>query len=290
MAIELAWGRVRRWYLRTFRQGYVARMQVKRKGEPIGYPHEVLDPRDLKFYRNQGNCHWDADDDPFLWRDRLGFVREGLAELLLFSALFIALAIGLGLLYWPLALPPAIVWLLVVWFFRNPHRIAPTEPGLVVSPADGKVVAIEEVPYDEYLQGPAVMIGIFLSIFNVHVNRMPVAGRVIGMGYRRGKFLSALRSDCPKENEQLALRLEETASPHRPMIVRQIAGQFARRIVCFATPGDELPRGARYGMIKLGSRTELVLPRGTDLAVEVRIGQPVRAGTTVLARYAGPTP
>ncbi len=242
MWIELAWGRVRRRYLKTFRRGYLARVQATREGDAKRCPHEVLDPRDLKFYRNQGGYSWKPENDPFLWREHLPFVREGLAELGLLFGLFVALAIGLGLVRWPLAVGPAVMALLVVWFFRNPKRIAPAGTGLVVAPADGKVVAIEEVSFDEFVQGPAVVIGIFLSIFNVHVNRMPVAGRVIGVRYRPGKFLNALRPASARENEQLALRIEESRPPHRRMVVRQIAGQFARRIVCFAAPGEDLRR------------------------------------------------
>jgi phosphatidylserine decarboxylase len=285
MRIELAWGRLRRCYLKAFRRGYLARMEATREGDTNRCPHEVLDPRDLKFYRNQGGYSWKPEHDPFVWRDHLPFVREGLAELELLFGLFAALAIGLGLVRWWLALGPAVVALLVVWFFRNPRRIGPEGAGLVVSPADGKVVAIEEVAFDEFVQGPAVVIGIFLSIFNVHINRMPVAGRVIGVRYRPGKFLNALLAASARENEQLALRIEESGPPHRRMIVRQIAGQFARRIVCFAAPGEEFSRAARFGMIKLGSRTELVLPREPGLAIRASIGDRVKAGTTILAQY-----
>jgi phosphatidylserine decarboxylase len=285
MRIELAWGRLRRRYLKIFRRGYLARMEATRQGGTNRCPHEVLDPRDLKFYRNQGGYYWKPEHDPFVWRERLPFVREGLAELGLLFGLFVALAIGLGLVRRPLAVGPAVVAILVVWFFRNPRRMAPAGTGLVVSPADGKVVAIEEVAFDEFVGGPAVVIGIFLSIFNVHVNRMPVAARVIGVRYRPGKFLNALVAASARENEQLALRIEESRPPHRRMVVRQIAGQFARRIVCFAAPGEEFAQAARFGMIKLGSRTELVLPREPGLAIRASIGERVKAGTTILAQY-----
>ena len=143
MQVELAWGRWRRWYLKTFRRRYVQRMQELRRGEPKGCPHEVLDPRDLKFYVNQTTCHWASEDDPFTWRDRLPFAREGLAELLLLSGFFLALALGLSFVYWPAALLPLVLAVFIVSFFRNPRRVAPTDPGLVVSPADGRVVLIE---------------------------------------------------------------------------------------------------------------------------------------------------
>lgn len=289
MRVELAWGRWRRWYLKTFRRRYVQRMQELRRGTPTGCPHEILDPRDLKFYVNQTSCHWAKEDDPFTWRDRLPFAREGLAELLLLSGFFLALALGLSFVGWPWALPPLVLAVFIVSFFRNPRRVPPVEPGLVVSPADGRVVTIEEIPYDEFVQGPAVLIGIFLSVFNVHSNRAPVASRVIGLTYRPGKFLNALLPASARENEQLAVRLEENQPPYRRMVVRQIAGAIARRIVCLLKPGDELTRGERFGMIKLGSRTELVLPREPGLEIVVRLGEKVRAGTTVMARFSTDT-
>ncbi len=284
MQIELAWGSVRRWMLKTFFPGYVRRMQALRQGGPGRIPHEVLDPRDVKFYRNQGGYWWRPEDDPFRWRDRLPFVRVGLAETVLLTSLFWGIAGLLALWsFWAAAIV-FVLSLEVLWFFRNPRRQAPAGPGLVVAPADGRVVSITPVENDPYIKEPAVEIGLFLSVFNVHVNRVPVDCRVIGMTYRPGKFLNALLPASARENEQLAVRLEESAAPFRRMIVRQIAGAIARRIVCWVAPGEELPRGEAFGMIKLGSRTELVLP-AKDLEILVTAGQSVRAGSTVLARY-----
>jgi phosphatidylserine decarboxylase len=178
--------------------------------------------------------------------------------------------------------------LLVVWFFRDPPREVPAAPGLVISPADGTVVLIEELEYDEFVGGPAVQIGIFLSIFNCHLNRAPVAGRVVGLRYKMGKFLNALRPESARENEQLAVRMEEDAPPYRRYVIRQITGAIARRIVCWLKPGDAVARGERFGMIKFGSRTELVMPREAGLKVVTKIGDKVRAGLSVLAEY--PTP
>ncbi|MCU0875420.1 MAG: phosphatidylserine decarboxylase family protein [Pirellulaceae bacterium] len=285
MRIELAWGRLRRAYLRMFRRGYLRRMEALRRGEVNRCPHAVLDPRDAKFFRNQGGFYWTRADDPFAWRDRLPVVRVGLAELLLLSGTCFALAFIAALVYWPVSFVPAALGLFVISFFRNPRRVIPDAPGQVVAPADGKVVAIEDLPHDDYVGGRAVLIGIFLSVFNVHVNRSPVAARVIGLTYRRGKFLNALRAASAQENEQLAVRLEETAFPHRRLIVRQIAGAIARRIVCWVAPGEELDRGEQFGMIKLGSRTELVLPWEPGLQVRVSVGDQVRAGSSVMAQY-----
>jgi phosphatidylserine decarboxylase len=285
MRLELAWGRLRRWYLRRLRPGYVARMRRLRRGKAGGCPYEPLDPRDVKFFRNQGGYDWAPEDDPFAWRDRLPFVRAGLAELLIFSGPLFLAAVSLALVDWRLAWIPALLGLFPAWFFRDPKRTPPAEAGLVVSPADGRVVSVEEVADDDYVGGPAVVISIFLSVLNVHINRAPLAARVIGLTYRPGKFFNAQKPASARENEQVTVRLEESASPYRRMIVRQIAGAVARRIVCWVRPGEALERGAQFGMIKFGSRTELVLPREPGLVVEVRRGQKVKAGTSVLARY-----
>jgi phosphatidylserine decarboxylase len=267
-----------------------------RRGVENRCPHEVLDPRDLKFFRNRGGYYWDPKDDPFAWRDALPFARYGLAELLVFSLIFFGGAAIVGALAGRLDNPwrflgfiattaLTVIGILIVWFFRNPRRAIPAEPGSVVSPADGKIVAIDELEYDEFIGGPAIQIGIFLSIFNVHINRVPVAGRVVGMRYRKGKFLNALRPESARENEQLAVRFQETAAPHRCYIIRQITGALARRIVCWVKPGDMLEAGQQFGMIKLGSRTELVLPKSADLTIEAKLGDAVCAGSTRRAIY-----
>jgi phosphatidylserine decarboxylase len=287
MSLELAWGRLRRWLLRRFRPGYVRRMAALRQGTRGGIPFEPVDSRDVKYYRNQATYWWSPADDPFAWRDRLPFVRVGLAELILIGGGFALLTLIAGLFWWPLAIPLAVVTGCVVWFFRDPTRIAPPEVGQVVSPADGRIASIVEVDDPEI--GPAIEIGIFLSIFNVHANRSPVAGLVTGIKYRPGKMLNALRPESAKENERLEVMISATERPHRLLRVNQITGQFARRIVCWVRPGDSVDRGEMFGMIKLGSRTELVLPRHEGLEVQTRVGDKVCAGTTVLARYQVPT-
>jgi phosphatidylserine decarboxylase len=287
MRVEVAWGYIRRWLLKALRPGYVRRMQALRRGDRNVCPHEVLDPRDVKFYRNQDGYWWAEQDDPFAWRDHLPLVRVGLAEVILLAGTCLALA-ALAYLWraWA-AVPPLALGAFVLYFFRNPRRIAPAERGVVVAPADGRITSIRELDHDPYVGGRAIEIGIFLSVFDVHINRVPVAARVIGMTYRPGKFLNALLPASARENEQLEVRLEELTPPYRPLIVRQIAGAIARRIVCWVPPGAELDRGEAFGMIKLGSRTELVLPRTEGLEVVVRPGDRVRAGWTVLARWAG---
>jgi phosphatidylserine decarboxylase len=285
MRLELLWGSLRRAYLKAFRSAYLRRMAALRQGNPEGCPHEVLDPRDLKFYRNVCECRWDEEHDPFAWRDRLPFAREGLCELIVMGGSCLALAIGLAFVYWPLAMVPAAAALFLLWFFRHPRRRVDQDAGIVVSPADGKVVSIDDSDGDDFVTGPAITIGIFLSVFNVHVNRAPVAARVIGLSYRPGKFLNALRAVSARENEQLAIRLEQFGVPRRRFVVRQIAGAIARRIVCRLKPGEVVACGEHFGMIKLGSRTELVLPREPGLQIAVRVGQSVRGGSSILARY-----
>ncbi len=285
MSCELAWGRLRRAYLRILRPGYVRRMAELRRGSDAGYPHAILDPRDLKFCRNQGELHWEAADDPFAWRDRLPVARVGLAEITILGGGLLALAAVCLWLFWPLALVAGIFGGFVLYFFRNPRRVVPSQAGAVVSPADGRIFSIRDVDHDDYLGGPAVVIDIFLSVFNVHLNRVPMECRIMGLTYRPGKFLNALRPEAAQQNASLEVRLETTSQPVRAFRVRQITGAIARRIVCWVKPGEVLPRGGQFGMIKLGSRTELTLPREEGMEVCVRVGQNVRAGATVMAQY-----
>lgn len=283
--IELAWGRVRRWYLKRFRPGYVRRMASLRRGDPAGAPHEILDPRDLKFCRNVCACDWDERDDPFAWRDRIPFARWGLAELQLMGWPLLVLTVVSAYSFWYLAPVFGVLLGLVVWFFRDPPRTIPQGPGLVLSPADGKVAEITRLEHDAFFGGPAVRIGIFLSIFNVHLNRSPAAARVIALRYFPGKFLNAMKPASAVENESMWIGLEAEDPPHRRFVVRQIAGAYARRIVCPLRPGDVLAAGAKIGMIKLGSRTELILADEPGLRIEARLGQRVKAGIAILARY-----
>ncbi len=284
--VELAWGRLRRWYLRRFRAGYVQHMAALRVGDTAGAPHEILDPRDLKFCRNGVNCDWPPSADPFLWRDRLPFARWGLAELQLMGWPLLALTIGLACTaYWYLAIGPAVLLGLVVYFFRDPYRQIPDGPGLVVSPADGTIAEITQLEHDDFIGGPATRIGIFLSIFNVHLNRAAVRSRVLRMHYSPGEFLNAMNPESALRNENLWIGFEQCDPPHRRVVVRQIAGLIARRIVCQLRPGEIVQRGAKFGMIKLGSRTELILPTSPDLEILVSVGACVHGGNTILARY-----
>ena len=283
--VELAWGRWRRWYLRTFRRGYVVRMAGLRRGDATGAGHAVLDPRDLKYCRNRCACDWGVEHDRFVWRERLPFARWGLAELQLMGYPLLALAVGGFWFHWVLAVVPAILLAFVLYFFRDPRRVVPQEAGLLVSPADGTVAEVTRLEQDEFIGGPAVRIGIFLSIFNVHINRAPAESRVIRLRYAPGAFLNALNPESALRNECLWIGLEEANAPYRRLVVRQIAGLIARRIVCNLRSGERVERGHKFGMIKLGSRTELIFPDESGLRVLAEVGQKVQGGSTVLARY-----
>ncbi|WP_232104975.1 phosphatidylserine decarboxylase [Gimesia chilikensis] len=297
--LEMLWGRWRRFWLKTFRSGYVKKMESTRKGDFNPCPHDVLDPRDLKYHENQGGYYWEEADDPFAYRSRLPFAREGLAELFVLSTLFFggaALLSGvilsgvvtgvLSYIGWLLVLTLVLFGMEIVWFFRNPQRTIPAGEGVIVSPADGTFDTIEEIAHHEYIGGPAIEIGIFLSIFNVHINRMPVAGKIIKLAYRPGKCLNALRPESTRLNERLEVYLQMPEPTNRPMLVQQITGAIARRIVCRLKPGDELTKGAQFGMIKLGSRTVIVFPQEEGLEILAKPGDKLKAGSTILAKYA----
>ncbi|MBN1853856.1 MAG: phosphatidylserine decarboxylase family protein [Pirellulales bacterium] len=289
--VELAWGRLRRWYLRTWRKEYVRRMEALRRGNLSGAPHPVLDPRDLKYITNRTTAHWLPSNDPFSWRNRIPLARWGLCEVQLFGWPLVIVLVVLWILggpyRWGMILP-GLFLVLVVSFFRNPHRQIPQGQGILVAPADGKIVEITPID-DPFLGGPAVRIGIFLSIFNVHINRAPTRARVLELRYTPGEFLNAMSPESGLRNESMWIGMEEESPPFRRMIVRQISGMIARRIVCTLRPGQVVDRGENFGMIKLGSRTELILPREEGLKIEIGLGEPVRAGETVLARFSGET-
>lgn len=166
-------------------------------------------------------------------------------------------------------------------FFRDPERRIPDGEGLVVAPADGKVVSIADLEGESPVAGAATRVSIFLSPLDVHINRFPVAGKIEDIRYQAGQFLAAYKEEASKQNEQNALKLIDAQG--RVFGVVQIAGVLARRIVCWAKPGDELRRGERFGLIMFGSRTDLYLPR--DCSVEVHEGQRVKGGETIVGRF-----
>ncbi|MGI6655770.1 MAG: phosphatidylserine decarboxylase family protein [Desulfobulbus sp.] len=178
---------------------------------------------------------------------------------------------------------PALVCLVltafVTWFFRDPVRVLPAETGVVVCPADGKIIGIEALEHAPLLQGKARKVAIFMNVFNVHVNRTPLAGTVETVLWSPGRFYSADTDKATLHNEQCALTLRTPEGWRYAMV--QIAGLIARRIVCWAEPGDRLAAGERFGMIRMGSRVDLYLPPEAEILVHV--GQKVRAGESVIA-------
>jgi phosphatidylserine decarboxylase len=177
--------------------------------------------------------------------------------------------------WWPAAVALGAVTLCFLAFFRDPDRVAPVFPGAVVAPADGRVMRVVEI--DDPWVGRAVRVSIFLSPLDVHVNRSPVAGLVEGVEHAAGRFLAAYRDEASELNERCTLTLRGEAAR---VGVKQIAGVLARRIVCRAKQGDRLLAGERYGLIRFGSRTDLVVPQGTEL--RVRVGDRVRGGETIM--------
>ena len=174
-----------------------------------------------------------------------------------------------------------LLFLCTVAFFRDPERVVPFDPSVIVAPADGTVMDIIELDEDEVLKTKTRRVGIFLSIFDVHTNRAPIDGRVVYRQHRPGLYLDARRPDCSAKNESLTWAF---ANPRVTVVVRQITGAIARRIVAWANPGDELKKGERFGMIRFGSRTEIYLP--LDAEVPVKIGDHVFGGSTIVARLA----
>lgn len=179
--------------------------------------------------------------------------------------------------------PVLALWGWTIWFFRDPERDVPGEPGVFVSSADGVVADITPVAPDEALGVEGTRIGVFMSIFNVHVNRAPCDGRIEAVEHRDGAFLDVRKPEAAFKNESATIRMtHRCGGREHPVVVRQIAGLVARRIVTDLAKGRDVRRGQRIGMIKFGSRLELLLPRPLVGEVRVAVGQKVFAGRTVL--------
>ena len=171
------------------------------------------------------------------------------------------------------------LFLFTIAFFRDPNRLVPAGPNLIVAPADGRVRDIVELDEKEILKAKTRRVGIFLSIFDVHTNRAPIDGRIVYRQHHAGLCLDARDPDCPEKNEAMTWALENSRAT---IVVRQLTGAIARRIVAWANVGDELKKGERFGMIRFGSRTELYLP--LEAEVLVKTGDHVSGGSTVIAR------
>ena len=213
----------------------------------------------------------------------MNVAREGLVFIVIAALLTVgAYASALSRRSWPLwllAFALTLVALWVVYFFRDPERTGDRGDDLVIAPADGKIVMITEVEEPAFLHGRAIRISIFMNIFNVHVNRYPVSGVVRFVHYNPGKFLNAATEKSSLENEQKSVGLETHG---RRILVRQIAGLVARRIVTYSREGEQVEQGERMGIIRFGSRVDVFVPVKSEILV--RNGQKPSAGTTVLAR------
>jgi phosphatidylserine decarboxylase len=196
--------------------------------------------------------------------------------ILAFLALFAVGAVWVSI--W-LALLFLLLFFFTVAFFRDPERKVPTDPNVIVAAADGTVMDIMESDENQVLKMKARRVGIFLSILDVHTNRAPIAGRVIYREHWEGLYFDARRPECSEKNESMTWAFE---NPQVTIVVRQITGAIARRIVAWAKIGDELKKGDRFGMIRFGSRTELYLPLNAELLVKT--GDHVFGGSTIIAR------
>jgi phosphatidylserine decarboxylase len=213
----------------------------------------------------------------------MSFAREGWP----FIGLGVGLAAGAYLLAasfrsWPLWLLAFVLTILALWcayFFRDPERTGPRGPGIVIAPADGKVLMITEVDEPSFVKGRATRISIFMNVFNVHVNRYPVDGRVDYTFYNPGKFLNAAAEKSSLENEQMSVGI--TTPSGQRILTRQIAGLIARRIVTYSKVGDAAHQGTRFGLIRFGSRVDVFVPPTSRIAVKV--GDITAAGASVLA-------
>jgi phosphatidylserine decarboxylase len=210
-------------------------------------------------------------------RAHIPIAREGIPFILTFAFSTLIVAImGFPLLGGLLLA----LTLLVVHFFRDPERVLPADDRDFVSPADGKVILIERVAGTCFTQAPALKISIFMSVFDVHVNRIPVAGTVRGVRYRKGHFWAAQTSRASRENEQNWVWIQSDAGVN--VVLTQVAGLLARRIVCWPTVGDQVLRGERFGLIRFGSRLDVYVPEESDILVAR--GEHVYAGETTLCR------
>lgn len=212
--------------------------------------------------------------------------REGYWHILIATGAWIGLTVliyfclyPLPFIFWPLAIVFFLLWLWVIWFFRIPKRKFTEGENLIIAPADGKVVVIEETEETEYFKDKRLQVSIFMSPLNVHVNRSPIQGKTAYMKYHPGKYLVAWHPKSSTENERTTVVIENNRVT---LLLRQIAGAMARRIKYYVQPGDAIGQNDEFGFIRFGSRVDVFFPAGTK--VEVQIGQQVKGGQTILAR------
>ena len=221
---------------------------------------------------------------------RLPFTRYGLPQVVIYPLLVCILMAGLFVLFrtaWFLVPAEILLFLVFLWmlsFFRDPPRTIVPNDMILYSPADGTITDIAEL--DGVLETKALRIGMFLSIFNVHINRAPCSVRIEKVSYRKGQFKNAMSPESGRVNESNDILMTRLSDPADRLLVRQVSGAIARHIVCEASQGGEYRQGEPFGMIKFGSRTELYLPAGEGkYEVAVKIGDKVNAGLTPLVRY-----
>lgn len=205
-------------------------------------------------------------------------VQEGMPFLLVFLVAGIAFAVG-GL--WQVSVPCLLFTGYVAFFFRNPERLPPIGSAMVASPADGKIIYSGPARETEFLNEEMQKISIFMSLWDVHVNRVPVDGTVRNIKYRRGRFMAAWEDGASQENERNAVLIE--TSRGEKMVVVQVAGLIARRIVCYPTIGAFVLKGQRMGLIRFGSRCDVYLPKSAE--VLVKVGEKMLGGETILAKF-----
>lgn len=204
----------------------------------------------------------------------------GVIYVLLSLMIFTFLSASIPWLAWLLFVAVTFLFLFLISFFRVPSRVMTMDPNLVIAPADGKVVVIEEAEDLEYFKGKRLQVSIFMSPANVHVNRAPVTGEVVYSKHHQGKFLVAWDPKSSTDNERHSIVIRNA---HGEILVKQIAGALAKRIVNYMKPGHQIHQNAEIGFIKFGSRVDLLLPVGT--AVQVKLGEAVKGGVTVIAKY-----
>lgn len=201
--------------------------------------------------------------------------RDGWLYIIILSVLS-----GLAYWVWPwLVIIPIILLLFTLFFFRNPEREVPLDELTLVSPADGVVMDVERIFEDQFLNGESIRVRIFLSVFNVHINRCPMAGTVAFRSYRAGQMIPAFKSHASELNEKNYVGIR---NKNLQILVTQVTGFIARRIVCWVKQGDTVSKGERFGLIKFGSCTEIFVP--TNVAIMVSPGEKVRGGISVIGR------
>lgn len=200
--------------------------------------------------------------------------REGILYVLVPAALMIILSV-LG--FWPVGIVFGVIAAFMAFFFRDPERLSPTEPNVVVAPADGRVTRVKQIDNGSDLS--ATLVSIFLSPLDVHINRAPIAGEITNVSYTKGKFLVAMDERASLVNEQNALTIE---GEKITVVCKQIAGILARRIICWKRAGDRVALGERFGLIKFSSRTDVLMPASVEVLVTE--GSRVQGGTSIIGR------